>query len=44
MMMMRREWLRGLLILALLMIGFAVKGLLIAPPPLPAHAGPTEFN
>lgn len=44
MMMMRREWLRGLLVFALLMIGFALKGLLIAPPPLPAHAEPTEFN
>ena len=41
---MRREWLRGLLVFALLMIGFALKGLLIAPPPLPAHAEPTEFN
>ena len=37
MMMMRREWLRGLLVFALLMAGFAFKGVLIAPPPLPAQ-------
>jgi hypothetical protein len=34
------QWLRGLIVFALLLAGFAAKGLLIAPPP----AGPGEFN
>ena len=42
--MMRREWLRGLIVFALLMAGFALKGLLIAPPLPRRTPDRTEFN
>jgi hypothetical protein len=35
----RREWLRAVLVLALILAGFALKGTLIAPPAVPANAG-----
>ena len=41
---MRREWLRGLIVIGLLMSGFALKGALLAPPNPPAHVGPDEFD
>ena len=41
---MHREWLRGLIVFALLMVGFALKGALIDPPSPPAQAAPNEFN
>jgi hypothetical protein len=41
---MRREWLRGLIVVMLLMAGFAVKGVLVEPPALPAKLGPNEFD
>jgi len=37
-------WVRGLLIVALLMLGFTVKGLLIEPPSPPASTAPGEFD
>jgi len=39
-----RSWLRGLVVLALLMACFAVKGVLIAPPQPPAHPTAGEFD
>src|SRR5436190_21820890 len=40
----RHEGLRGLMIVVLLMLGFALKGLLILPPSPPAHPQPGEFD
>ena len=42
--MMRREWLRGLIVCALLMAGFALKGVLVMPPQPPANVGSGEFD
>jgi Peptidase family M28 len=40
----RRDWIRGVLIVALLMLGFAIKDVLIAPPQPPSRAAPGEFD
>jgi len=40
----RVNWIRALLIVALLMLGFAVKGVLVQPPSPPASAAPGEFD
>ena len=40
----RRKGIRGLLLVALLMLGFALKGELIAPPSPPATAASGEFD
>src|SRR6476661_7042914 len=41
---MYREWLHGLIVVALLMAGFALKGVLVMPPQPPAKVGPGEFD
>ncbi|WP_156029998.1 M28 family peptidase [Sphingomonas sp. URHD0057] len=38
------NWLRALLVFALLLAGFALKGVLIAPPTAPAHVRAGEFD
>lgn len=40
----RRDWLKGLLIVALLMLGFALKGALIEPPSPPSRTAAGEFD
>ena len=40
----RRDWIPGVAVLMLLMLGFAVKGLLIEPPSPPPAAAAGEFN
>ncbi len=40
----RRDWIRGVLIVALLMFGFAVKGVLIEPPSPPSRTAAGEFD
>jgi hypothetical protein len=40
----RRDWIRAVLVVALLMLGFAVKGALIAPPSPPLSVSPGEFD
>ena len=42
--MMRREWLGGSIVLALLMAGFALKGALISPPQPPARVAAGTFD
>src|SRR4051794_26479549 len=38
------KWLQAAVVFALLLAGFALKGLLIAPPAAPAQARPGEFD
>jgi Peptidase family M28 len=40
----RRDWIQGVLIVALLMLGFAIKGVMMIPPSPPAQAAPGEFD
>lgn len=40
----RRDWIRAVLVVALLMLGFAVKGALIAPPSPPRSVAPGQFD
>ena len=40
----RRDWIRGVAVVMLLMLGFAVKGLLIEPPSPPPTVAAGEFN
>lgn len=40
----RQGWLRGLLVAALLMLGFASKGLIVAPPAVPPHIAAGDFD
>ena len=40
----RRDWIRAVLVVALLMLGFALKGALIAPPSPPLSVSPGEFD
>jgi hypothetical protein len=40
----RRDWVRGVLIVALLMLGFAFKGALIVPPSPPSNVASGEFD
>ena len=40
----RRDWIRAVLVVALLMLGFGLKGALIAPPSPPLSVSPGEFD
>ncbi len=40
----QRDWIRGVLVVALLMLGFAIKGVTMIPPSPPAHVAPGEFD
>src|SRR5689334_2292441 len=40
----RHGWIRSVLIVALLMVGFAIKGVMLIPPSPPARIAPGEFN
>ena len=40
----RRDWIRGMLVVALLMLGFAIKGVLLAPPSPPSHVAADAFD
>ncbi|MGN6058835.1 MAG: M28 family peptidase [Sphingomicrobium sp.] len=40
----QRGWVAGVLVVALLMLGFGIKGVLITPPSPPSQAGPGEFD
>jgi len=40
----QREWIRGVLVVVLLMLGFAIKGVTMIPPTPPAHAAPGDFD
>ena len=39
-----RDWIRGVLVVVLLMIGFAAKGALIVPPSPPSQVAASEFD
>lgn len=39
-----RGWIRGVLVVALLMLGFAIKGVMMIPPSPPAKVAPGEFD
>jgi hypothetical protein len=40
----RRDWFTGVLVAALLMLGFAIKGMLIVPPSPPSSVAPGKFD
>ncbi len=40
----QRDWIWGVFVAVLLMVGFALKGAMMIPPSPPAHASPGEFD
>ena len=40
----RRDWIRGVIVVTLLMVGFALKGVTMIPPSPPPHVAPGQFD